>query len=153
MTVVTSGRQFLDALATADDIEIDGSLSGMPAIALRPGKRLRGGTLRFGAKGIQLTPDNQLEDVTVIVPDTEVAIGASAADLGRARLRNVRTRGQVLLTPGRGHVEVERPWRGEGDRAGAERGDSVMSVDPGLGAHAVGSAGDAVVRFVPGEGS
>jgi hypothetical protein len=107
VTVVTSPAELLDALATADDIEVDGSLSGMPAITLRPGTRLRGGTLRFGAKGIRLTSDNQLEDVTVIVPDSEVAIGGGAADLGRTRLRNVRTRGQVLLTPGRGHVEAD----------------------------------------------
>jgi hypothetical protein len=107
VTVVTSPAELLDALATADDIEVDGSLSGMPAITLRPGTRLRGGTLRFGAKGIRLTSDNELEDVTVIVPDSEVAIGGGADDLGRTRLRNVRTRGQVLLTPGRGHVEAD----------------------------------------------
>jgi hypothetical protein len=60
MTVVTSAGELLDALATTNDIEVDGSLSGMPAITLRPGARLRGGTFRFGAKGIRLTSDNQL---------------------------------------------------------------------------------------------
>jgi hypothetical protein len=33
MTVVTNARVLLDALATADDIEVDGSLSGMPAFS------------------------------------------------------------------------------------------------------------------------
>jgi hypothetical protein len=42
MTVVASAGELLDALATADDIEVDGPLSGMPAITLRPGTRLRG---------------------------------------------------------------------------------------------------------------
>jgi hypothetical protein len=110
---VTSSAELLDALATADEIEVDGSLAGMPRITLRPGVALRGGTLRFGSKGVRLTSDNILEDVTVIVPDTEVAIGNDTAigDLGRLTLRNVRTRGQVLLLADdavrRGHVEVD----------------------------------------------
>ena len=110
---VTSAAELLDALAAADDIEVDGSLAGMPMITLRPGVALRGGTLRFGAKGVLLTSDNRLEDVTVIVPDHEVAIGndTSAGHLGRLVLRNVRTRGQVLLQADAavrgGHVEVD----------------------------------------------
>jgi len=115
MTTVTvaTPAELLDALATADDIEVDGSLTGMPMITLPPGVTLRGGTLRFGAKGVWLTSDNVLEDVTVIVPDWEVAIGNDTAvgDLGRLILRNVRTRGQVLLLADgavrRGHVEVD----------------------------------------------
>jgi hypothetical protein len=110
---VTSPAELLDALAAARDIEVDGSLSGMPMITLPPGVTLRGGTLRFGAKGIRLTSDNLLEDVTVIVPDWEVAIGNDTAvgDFGRLTLHNVRTRGQVLLLADgavhRGHVEVD----------------------------------------------
>jgi hypothetical protein len=34
----------LSALAAADEIEVDGSLSGMPMITLRPGVSLSGGT-------------------------------------------------------------------------------------------------------------
>jgi hypothetical protein len=85
----------------------------MPMISLRPGVSLRGGTLRFGAKGIRLSSDNALEDVTVIVPDWEVAIlnDTSVSDLGRLSLRNVRTRGQVLLLADgavcSGHVDVD----------------------------------------------
>jgi hypothetical protein len=110
---VTSSAELLDALATADDIEVDGSLTGMPMITLRPGVTLRGGTLRFGAKGVRLTSDNLLQDVTVLVPDWEVAISNDTAtgDLGRLTLRNVRTRGQVLLLADGavrcGHVEVD----------------------------------------------
>jgi hypothetical protein len=103
----------MDALAAADDIDVDGSLSGMPMVSLRPGVRLRGGTLCFGAKGIRLSSDNVLEDVTVIVPASEVAIlnDTSVSDLGRLILRNVRTGGQVLLLAdgmvSSGHVEVD----------------------------------------------
>jgi hypothetical protein len=92
---------------------VDGSLAGMPMITLRPGVSLRGGTLRFGAKGVRLTSGNRLEDVTVIVPDHEVAISNDTAvsNFGRLTLRNVRTRGQVLLLADgavrRGHVDVD----------------------------------------------
>ena len=110
---VSSAPELLDALAVADEIEVDGSLAGMPMITLRPGVTLRGGTLRFGAKGVRLSADNLLEDVTVLVPDWEVAISndTAVADFGRLTLRNVRARGQVLLLAdgavGRGHVEVD----------------------------------------------
>jgi hypothetical protein len=39
------------ALASARDIDVGGSLSGMPMISLPPGVSLRGGKLQFGAKG------------------------------------------------------------------------------------------------------
>lgn len=96
---VASVPELLGALDAADDIEVDGVLTGMPMISLRPGVALHGGTLRFGAKGVRLSSGNRLEDVTILVPDHEVAIGNDTAvgDLGRLILRNVRTRGQVLL--------------------------------------------------------
>jgi len=110
---VSSAAELLDALAVADGIEVDGSVTGMPMISLRPGVTLRGGTLRFGAKGLRLSSDNRLEDITILAPDHEVAIGNDTAvtDLGRLTLRNVRTRGQVLLLADHsvraGHVEVD----------------------------------------------
>jgi hypothetical protein len=166
MTVVTNAEELLDALATADDIEVDGSLSGMAAVTLPPGTRLRGGTLRFGAKGIRLTSDNQLEDVTVIVPDNEVAIGCGAADIGRARLRNVRIRGQVLLTPRHGHVEVDGLTVASADLRGREERPHGFGVDvlqgaftlwnrsdaPGLTATLVGISAGAVDAPIRGSG-
>jgi hypothetical protein len=125
---VSSAPELLDALVVADEIDVDGSLAGMPMVTLRPGVALRGGTLRFGAKGVRLTSDNVLEDVTVLVPDWEVAISndTAVADFGRLTLRNVRARGQVLLLAdgavGRGHVEVDglavasADMRGRADR-------------------------------------
>jgi hypothetical protein len=143
MTVVSSAGELLDALATTDDIEIDGTLSGMPAITLRPGTRLRGGTLRFGAKGIRLTSDNRLEDVTVIVPDTEVAIGTSTADIGHLAFHNLRTRGQVLLTPATGHVEVDGLTVASADLRGREDRPHGFGVDVLQGAFTLWNRSDA----------
>jgi hypothetical protein len=83
--VVTSSAELLDALAQGRrEIEVRGTLSGMPMITLQPGVRLRGGTLRFGAKGARLTRDNELTDVTVRTAESEVAIfnDTSVDDLG-----------------------------------------------------------------------
>jgi hypothetical protein len=138
---VASAAELLDAVATADEIEIDGSLSGMPAITLRPGTRLRGGTLRFAASGIRLTAGNQLDDVTVIVPDHEVAIAAGAEDAGRLALRNVNTRGQVLLTPGGGHVEVDGLVVASADLRGREQRPHGFGVDVLQGAFTLWNRG------------
>ena len=137
MTVVSSAGELLDALATAGDIEIVGTVSGMPSVTLPPGTRLHGGTLRFGAKGIELTSDNLLEGVTVIVPESEIAIGTTAAELGRLALRNVITKGQVLLTPGRGHVEVNGLTVASADVRGREKRPHGFGVDVLQGAFTV----------------
>jgi hypothetical protein len=79
----------------------------------RRGVRLRGGTLEFGAKGVRLTADNALEDVTIRCPGHEAAVlnDTSVAGLGTLTLRGVRTSGQVLLRAGNavrsGHVQVD----------------------------------------------
>jgi len=125
---VSSVEELFDALEVASDIEVTGSLSGMPMITLRPGVRLRGGRLRFGSTGVRLTANNRLDDITVIVPEHEVAItnDTSVRDLGRLYLRNVRTGGQVLLLAdgavAAGHIEVDNlvvasaDLRGRADR-------------------------------------
>jgi hypothetical protein len=110
---VSTAEEFREALRVADQIEIDGSIAGMPMIDLRPGVVLRGGMLTFGAKGVRLSRDNRLEDITVVVPEHEVAISNDTLfpDLGRLVLRNVRVTGQVLLLAEdavrSGHVEVD----------------------------------------------
>jgi len=137
---VSSAAGLLDALATADDIEVDGSVSGLPMISLRPGVTLRGGTLRFGAKGIQLSSGNTLSDITVLVPDHEVAIcnDTSVADLATLSLRNVRTRGQVLLLAEgavrAGHVAVDGLAVVSADVRGRERRKHAFGVDALQGA-------------------
>lgn len=99
-TFVSDVGQLQAALASgALEIQIQGEISGAPMITLPPGVALRGGTLRFGAKGIRLTQDNVLEDVTVHTAGHEVAIlnDTSISDAGTLSLRDVTTYGQVLL--------------------------------------------------------
>jgi len=109
-------------------------------ISLRPGVTLRGGTLRFGAKGIQLSSGNTLSDITVLVPDHEVAIcnDTSVADLATLSLRNVRTRGQVLLLAEgavrAGHVVVDGLAMAGADVRGRERRKHAFGVDAMQGA-------------------
>jgi hypothetical protein len=112
--VVESAEELSQALqAGAMDIEVRGTVSGMPMLTLGPGVRLHGGTLKFGAKGIRLTAGNTLDGVAVLTADDEVAIlnDTSVSDFGTLTLRNVRTTGQVLLVARdavrSGHVQVE----------------------------------------------
>jgi hypothetical protein len=113
-SLVTTAGELIDAVRVEDaDIEVTGVLSGMPMLTLARGVRLRGGTLRFGAKGLCLTTDNALEGVTVLTADHEPAIlnDTSVANLGTLSLRDVRANGQVLLVAADavrgGHVQVE----------------------------------------------
>jgi hypothetical protein len=113
--VATTAMDLQEALQSdATDIEVRGELTGMPMVTLPPGVRLRGGTLRFGAKGVRLTRDNVLQDVTVVTEPDEVAVlnDTTVADLGTLTLRNVNAVGQVLLVAADnvrgGHVQVER---------------------------------------------
>lgn len=94
-------------------IEVEGTITGSPMITLAPGMTLRGGTLEFGAKGVRLTTDNTLEDVAILTAKQEAAIlnDTSVTSLGTLNLRNVTTRGQILLLAEdrvrSGHVQVE----------------------------------------------
>lgn len=111
---VRDAAELAQAIAEgATVIEVDGEIAGSPMITLPPGTTLRGGTLRFSARGVRLTSDNTLENVTVIVPDHEAAIlnDTTVEDLGILTLRNVTTRGQIaILAEDRvkaGHVQAE----------------------------------------------
>lgn len=73
--VVTTAAELQDAVQSeATEIEVRGELTGMPMVTLQPGVTLRGGTLRFGAKGVRLTRDNTLDGVTVLTAPHEIAI-------------------------------------------------------------------------------
>jgi hypothetical protein len=113
-TVVGSASELADAVAGgAKVIEVRGTISGSPMITLPAGTTLRGGTLEFGAKGVRLTRDNTLEGVTIRTADHELAVlnDTSVEDLGTLTLREVTTRGQVLILAEdrvrAGHVHVE----------------------------------------------
>ena len=137
---VSSEKQLLDALAGADEIEIAGSIGGMPMISLRPGVTLRGGLLSFGARGVRLSSGNRLEDVTILVPDHEVAISndTSVPDLGQVTLANVRTRGQVVLLAEdavrAGRVVVDGLAVASADRRGRTQRQHGFGVDAMQGA-------------------
>lgn len=111
---VRTAGELTEALASgATDVQIEGTIEGSPMITLPPGVTLRGGAMRFGAKGVRLTSDNALVDLVVLTEDDEVAIlnDTSVADLGTLTLRNVRTTGQVLLVADdevrSGHVAID----------------------------------------------
>jgi hypothetical protein len=112
--VVTTASELVDAVASEiAEIEVRGTVSGMPMITLRPGVTLRGGVLEFGAKGLRLTSENTLDGVSVRTAVDEVAVlnDTSVGDLGTLTLRNVTTVGQVLLLADdavrAGHVVVD----------------------------------------------
>lgn len=139
--VVTTASELLEALARGQrEIEVRGTLNGMPMITLPPGVRLRGGTLLFGAKGLRLTRDNELVDVTVRTAEHEVAIGndTSVDDLGTLSLHDVRTVGQVLLVAERavrsGHVRVRGLRVRSADLRGREERPRLVGVDALQGA-------------------
>ena len=122
-------------------IIVNGTLHGMPMITLQPGVTLRGGTLRFGAKGVRLTRDNTLEDVTVLTADDEVAVSndTSVEDLGTLTLRNVTTRGQVSILAEDavrgGHIQVDRLHVASADvrgRSARPRGFGVEALQGGF---------------------
>ncbi|WP_216660927.1 hypothetical protein [Glutamicibacter halophytocola] len=99
-TQVSDVAQLTQALASgAEKIEVTGRLQGMPSVTLPPGVSLRGGELVFGGKGLRLTRDNTVEDLTVRTALQELAIynDAAVTDLGTLRLRNVTSYGQVYL--------------------------------------------------------
>ncbi|MDI9913799.1 hypothetical protein [Rhodococcus sp. IEGM 1379] len=113
-TQVTNAGELAEALASgAREIHIVGTIAGSPMITVPPGVTLRGGVLKFGAKGIRVTSDNTLDGMTVMTADDEVAIlnDTSIEDMGTLTLRNVRTVGQVLLLADdavrAGHVQVD----------------------------------------------
>jgi hypothetical protein len=112
-TEVSSAAELVDASSREGArIEVAGTLSGMPMTRLAPGVQLRGGELRFGAKGLQLTRDNSLDGIRVQTAEHELAIFNDLREetLGTLVLSDVETVGQVrLLAEGAvkaGRVEV-----------------------------------------------
>ena len=97
---VTNAAELADAIAAgAADIEVQGIIGGSPSITLPPGTVLRGGELVFTAKGVRLTRDNTLRDITITTTAYEVAVynDTSVPDTGTLTFENVTTVGQVLI--------------------------------------------------------
>ena len=109
-TQVSNVEQLNEALASgAAQIEISGTLKGMPSVALPPGVSLRGGELVFGGMGLRLSSDNSVENVTIRTSLQELAIynDSAVADLGTLRLHNVTSYGQIYLCA-QGNVRAGR---------------------------------------------
>lgn len=85
--------------AGATQIEVQGTISGIPSITLPPGVSLRGGELVFSAKGVRLSRDNTLRDIKITTTPYEVAVynDTSQPDAGTLTFENVTTVGQVLI--------------------------------------------------------
>lgn len=85
--------------AKTPEIVVEGSISGSPSITLPEGTTLRGGELVFLAKGVRLTRDNTLQDVTITTTPYETAVynDTSVTDAGTLSFKNVSVVGQVYL--------------------------------------------------------
>lgn len=97
---VTTAAELADAIdAGTAEIVVAGTITGSPSITLPPGCTLRGGQLVFTAKGVRLTRDNTLRDVTITTTPYEVAVynDTSVPDAGTLTFENVTTVGQVLV--------------------------------------------------------
>jgi hypothetical protein len=139
--IVTSAEDLQDAVIRgAAHITVKGEIRGMPMLALQPGQTLTGGTLHFGARGVQLSRDNTLSDITIFTSEMERAIlnDPSVTDLGTLALHNVRTIGQVALFIGgatlRGHVQVENLHIERADVRGRAKRPHAYGVDAMQGA-------------------
>lgn len=102
--IVTTAAELAHAIEQQDKvIEVSGTITGSPSVTLPKGTTIRGigddATLAFLAKGLRLSADNTVENLTVTTTDYEVAIynDTSIANAGTLRLVNVRTIGQIYL--------------------------------------------------------
>jgi hypothetical protein len=119
--VITSVEQLLLALqqSEVDRLVIRGSLTDVPGFRLRPGQALQGdgedAALRFvpGSDGVELSSDNELADLGLHASPDRRAIrnDSSVASLGRIRIADVTTTGQVQIlvrdAVRGGHVDVQ----------------------------------------------
>lgn len=134
--IVTNADELQDAVKRGDaHITIKGEIRGMPMLALQPGQSLTGGTLYFGARGVQLCCNNKLSDITIRTSEMERAIlnDTSIPDLGTLTLHNVRTTGQVALlidsATRSGHVHVENLNIEYADLRGRDKRPHAYGVD------------------------
>lgn len=94
---VSTASQLADAIGSgAQEIVVDGTITGSPSITLPEGATLRGGGLAFLAKGVRLSKDNTLQDITITTTPYEVAVynDTSVPDAGTLAFKNVSTAGR-----------------------------------------------------------
>lgn len=97
---VRSAGELAEAISSGTrKIRVEGTISGSPSITLPEGTTLCGGELVFLAKGVRLTKDNTLQNITITTTPYEVAVynDTSVADAGTLSFQNVTTIGQVYI--------------------------------------------------------
>lgn len=97
---VTTAQELTEALQSGEkNIEIEGTITGSPSITLPEGTTLSGGTLKFSAKGVRLTANNTLRDITIETTDYEVAVynDTTVSDAGTFTFDNLTTEGQIYV--------------------------------------------------------
>lgn len=112
---VSTAAELADAIAAgATEIVVQGRISGSPSITLPEGCTLRGGELAFTAKGVRLTRDNTLSDITITTTPYEVAVynDTSQPDAGTLTFEKVSTVGQVLILAADATVKARVEARG-----------------------------------------
>lgn len=99
VTVATPAELANAISVGAVEIVVEGTITGAPSITLPEGTTLRGGQLAFLAKGVRLTCNNTLKDITITTTPYEVAVynDTSVPDAGTLRFVNVTTVGQVYI--------------------------------------------------------
>lgn len=111
VTVSTVAQLSAAISSGAREIVVEGTVAGSPSITLPQGTTLRGGELAFLAKGVRLTRNNTLQDITITTTPYEVAVynDTSVEDAGTLSFRNVTTVGQVYVVADAEttHVRVE----------------------------------------------
>lgn len=122
---VSNAQELAEAIAAKEqNIEIEGTITGSPSITLPEGATLSGGTIEFKAKGVRLSANNTLRNVTINTVDYETAIynDTSVSDAGIFRLEDVTTVGQVYLVAEEAlkkvRVEAENVWVKQADVRG-----------------------------------
>jgi hypothetical protein len=97
---VSTPTELADAIRSgALEIVVEGTITGSPSITLPEGTTLRGGALAFLAKGVRVTRNNTLRDITITTTPYEVAVynDTSVPDAGTFSFINVTTVGQVYI--------------------------------------------------------
>lgn len=101
--IVNNATELAKAISDkATHIQVEGVIKAPSSITLPEGTALSGagtGILEFTGKGVRLTRDNTLSDITIKTIDYEVAVynDTSVADAGTLVLNHVKTVGQVYL--------------------------------------------------------
>ncbi|MDO5043746.1 MAG: hypothetical protein Q4E22_00390 [Coriobacteriia bacterium] len=109
---VSNAQELAEAIKAQEQIiELEGTITGSPSITLPEGTTLKGGTLEFKGKGVRLSRNNTLEDITISTLNYEEAIynDSSIEDAGVFKLHKVETKGQISIVAKDAihHIRVE----------------------------------------------